>query len=247
MKLAERFYRNFTESARWASYRVRVETSDLYIRTGTDLSLLAGQIVQKLRQDIRLHIERQNEFLHSYTPVERVKKYQQIIGLMYDASERVGVGPMATVAGAVAQVVGLELARVSEEVIIENGGDIWMKINKPALAAIYPGGNSFDAVALKLRPEQTPCGICTSSGRIGPSFSYGRADAVTIISSSAALSDAIATGACNKVNREEDMAGAAAFAMECGASGVMIIFRDRLVALGDVELADPSKEEMYEV
>src|SRR5208283_2792856 len=117
------------------------------------------------------------------------------------------------VAGAFAQLVGLELTKLSEEVIVENGGDIWMNITRPAITAIYPGGYAFDEVALKLRPEQTPCGICTSSARIGPSFSYGKADAATIISSDAALSDAIATEACNRVKREEDMVKAASYAM----------------------------------
>ncbi|OHD68699.1 MAG: hypothetical protein A2W19_12855 [Spirochaetes bacterium RBG_16_49_21] len=247
MKQAERFYRNFTETPRWNSFRVRVETSDLYIRAHSDLSGPAERIIRKLREEVRYHIERQSSFLYSFTPVERLERCPEIITLMYYASEKAGVGPMAAVAGAVAQLVGLELAQLSEEIIVENGGDIWMKITKPAIAALYPGGYAFSAVAVKLRPEQTPCGICTSSARIGPSFSYGKADAVTVISPDAALSDAIATEACNRVKHEEDMAKAASYAMGCGASGAVIIFRDRLVALGAVELADPMRGEYNEI
>ena len=82
--------------------------------------------------------------------------------------------------------------------------------------------------------------MCTSSARIGPSLSFGRADAATIIASDAALADAIATEVCNRVRSEEDMEDAAARGMECGAAGVVIIYRDRLVARGEVELASPS-------
>ena len=243
MKQAERFYRNFSRTGRWNSFRVRVETSDLYIRAQDDLSILAERMVRSLREEIRRHIERQGSFLHSFTPVERLDNCPEIVSLMYEASERAGVGPMAAVAGAMAQVVGFELVKFSEEIIVENGGDIWMKVIRPATVAIYPGGYAFHKVALNLHPEQTPCGICTSSARIGLSYSYGKADAATVISPDAAVSDALATEVCNRVKCEEDMAGAASYGMKCGASGVVIILRDRLVAMGDVELADPNNGE----
>jgi len=243
MKRAERFYRNFTKTRRWNSFRVKVETSDLYIRAHEDLSVQAERIVRSLREELRRHIERQSSFLYSLTPVERLDNCPEIVTLMYDASEKAGVGPMAAIAGAVAQIVGLELAQYSEEIIVENGGDIWMKVTMPAVAAIYPGGYAFREVALNLHPEQTPCGICTSSARIGLSYSYGKADAATVISPDAAVSDAIATEVCNRVKSEEEMAEAASYGMKCGASGVVIILRDRLVALGDIELTDPNNGE----
>ena len=113
-----------------------------------------------------------------------------------------------------------------------------MQHNEPASVSIYPGGHYFNAVALKIYPDHTPCGICTSSARIGLSFSFGKADAATVIAPDAALADAIATEVCNRVQCEDDMEEAADCGMECGASGVVIIYRDRLVARGDVELTD---------
>ena len=80
--------------------------------------------------------------------------------------------------------------------------------------------------------------MCTSSARIGPSLSFGKADAATIIAPDAALADAIATEVCNRVKNEDDMEKAAERGMECGASGVVIIYRDRLLARGEVELAE---------
>lgn len=222
---------------------MKVETSDLYIRGGSDLSSHAEKIVRRLRNEIGRHIEMQNEFLTSFAPVERLAGCPDIITLMYDASELAGVGPMAAVAGAVAEAVGRELSEYTDELIIENGGDIWMKIAAPASVSIYPGGHYFDSVALKIIPGRTPCGICTSSARIGHSFSFGKADAATVISPGAAVADAIATEVCNRVKSEDDMTDAALFGMERGADGVVIIYRDRLVAQGAVELADPNEGE----
>ncbi|HOT45189.1 MAG TPA: UPF0280 family protein [Spirochaetota bacterium] len=242
MKSAGRTYRDFTETERWQSFRVKVETSDLFIRAGSDLSAQAERLVRRAREEILRHIDRQNGFLTSYTPVERLDGCPEIVTMMYDASERAGVGPMAAVAGAVAEAVGRELMGYSEEIIIENGGDIWMRITSPASVLIYPGGMYFNAVALKVHPDRTPCGICTSSARIGHSFSFGKADAATIIAPDAALADAIATEACNRVQGAETMEYAADYGMSCGAAGVVILYRDRLAARGEVELADPEGE-----
>jgi ApbE superfamily uncharacterized protein (UPF0280 family) len=242
MKRAERSYRDFTESARWKSYRVRVETSDLYIRADKDLSGPAEEIIRRFRKQIRDHIERQDTFHTSLTPVERLGGCPDIISMMYEASEQAGVGPMAAVAGAIAEMTGRELADRSEELILENGGDIWMKLSTPAVVTIYSGGYYFDRVALRIQSNQTPCGICTSSARVGISFSFGRADAATVIAPDAALADAIATEMCNRVQSEDDMEIAASYGMDRGASGVVIVYRDRLAARGDVEFYDPDCE-----
>ncbi|TFH38083.1 MAG: UPF0280 family protein [Chrysiogenales bacterium] len=219
---------------------MKVETSDLFIRAGSNLSGIAEPVVRSLRDDIWKHIERQGSFLSSYTPVEPLSGCPDVVSMMYEASERAGVGPMAAVAGAVAEMTGRKLAAYSEEIIIENGGDVWMKINRPSRVSVFPGGHSFKGVALAIDPSLTPCGVCTSSARIGPSFSFGRADAATVIAPSAALADALATEVCNRVTDEEDMQEAAAFGMRHGAAGVLIICHDRLLALGGVELADIS-------
>ncbi len=221
---------------------MKVETSDLYIRAAIDLSARAEEAVRRARCEIMAHIDRQNEFLTSFTPLERLKGCPPIVSLMYDASERADVGPMAAVAGAVAEIVGRALMDYSEEIIIENGGDIWMRLAEPAAVSIYPGGHYFDAVALKIHPHRTPCGICTSSARIGLSFSFGKADAATVIAGDTALADAIATEVCNRVQSEDTMEDAADYAMSRGADGVVIIYRDRLAARGDVELTDPKGE-----
>jgi ApbE superfamily uncharacterized protein (UPF0280 family) len=236
MKRAERFYRDFTDTARWKSFRVKVDTSDLYIRADADLAVEAGEIVRTLRGQLWEQIDRQGDFHTALAPVGRLDGSPEIVTMMYDASERAGVGPMAAVAGAVAELTGRALAPLCREIIVENGGDIWMQLEEPATVTIYPGGHYFKTVALKIHPRQTPCGVCTSSARIGPSLSFGKADAATIIAPDAALADAIATDVCNRVKSGDDLEEAAGRGMEIGASGVVIIYRDRLVARGEVEL-----------
>ena len=241
MKYADRFYRSFNESERWTSFRVRVETSDLYIRAGKDLAGPAQELVTNLRNRIREHIERQESFLTSFEPVERLPGCAEIIDRMYDASEQTGTGPMAAVAGAIAEVVGRGLMAESREVIVENGGDVWLSVLEPVKISIFTEGRYFkDRVTVLVRPDNTPCGICTSSGKTGPSISFGRADSATVVSPDAAFADAAATGACNLVKDDTSLDRAIDYCFSMKkTSGAVIIFRDKMALRGDIELTEP--------
>lgn len=241
MKHRERFYRDFDSSGRWKSFRVRVETTDLYIRADRDLSEAAEALIRKYRGLIRSHIETQGEFLTSFSPVQRIPGIPAIIDAMYRASEAAEVGPMASVAGAVAEHVGRELRESCREIIIENGGDIWLTLREPAVISVYTGNHYFPGnMGVLINPEMTPCGVCTSSGRIGPSISLGVADAATVMAPCAALADAAATAAGNEVKTENDVEKGVARAMEIGSvSGALVICRDRMAAQGAIELINP--------
>jgi len=238
MILAPRRYRHEADTQRWRTCRMREETSDLYIRSSQDVEDDARIILRTLREQVRGHIDRQFEFHTSLTPVPPLPHVPQVIAMMYEASERAGVGPMAAVAGAIAECIGEILQEQTEEIIIENGGDIWLRLTRPASVAIFPGGVHFGTIPLLIRPERTPCGVCTSSARTGHSFSFGRADAATIVASSAALADALATETCNRVRCADDMEEAARFAIEHGADGVAIVLSERLVVMGEIEFTD---------
>ncbi len=239
MKYGERFYRDFSSTLRWRSFRVRVETTDLYIRARGDYSEKVHSIVSQLRDVLRVHFIRQDDFLTALSPVRRLERVHALIESMYDASEAAGVGPMAAVAGAVAEFTGVSLLNTSEEVIVENGGDIWLRITEPVTLGIYAGSSSFsERLGLRIDPSKTPLGVCTSSGRIGHSFSFGRADAATIIARTAALADAVATETGNRVKDEDDLEAAVHYAMSVpGVLGALAIYRDRIAVQGDVELA----------
>jgi ApbE superfamily uncharacterized protein (UPF0280 family) len=157
---------------------------------------------------------------------------------MIIASEAVGVGPMAAVAGAKAEKVGAGLLHFTDEVIIENGGDIWMKLNKSAVIGIYAKNIYFkDNIGIKIDPYKTPCSVCTSSSKLGHSLSFGKADSVTIIAKEGALADAAATAVCNMVKDRETIEDALNFALSInGVSGCIIILNEILAVRGDIEL-----------
>lgn len=240
MRYGERFYRDFTDTLRWKSFRVKVETTDLYIKADSDFSDDVKLLVEELRMAIIEHIEIQDEFLTSFDPVKQLSPVHPIISMMYRASEIAGVGPMAAVAGAIAEHVGVMLSQKSREVIVENGGDIWMSLTEPVSMSVFAGTSALSGkLALNITPQKTPLGICTSSGRVGPSFSFGRADAATIIARDAALADAVATQTGNIVKSEDDLEDAIRYAMSIDeVKGALVIYRDKIIVQGDIEFVD---------
>jgi hypothetical protein len=234
----QRFYRDFGPSERWEAYRVRVESSDLYIRSRGNHALWVQSLVRDIRAELKAHIRRRPEFLESMAPLQPGKKVHPVIARMYRAGQKAGTGPMAAVAGAVAEFVGLKLLHRCQEVVVENGGDTFLKLSEPGLSTIFAGKSRFSgAIGLRIEPEQTPLAVCTSSGTVGPSVSLGRADAATIVSPDACLADAVATAAANLVRSKEDLQAGLEYALGIeGVSGAVLILGDELAVQGDVEL-----------
>lgn len=144
---------------------------------------------------------------------------------------------MAAVAGAIAEFVAEGLG--SPEVIIENGGDLYLKIKRTRTIALFAGEKSPFSyeLGLSIHPEQTPIGVCTSSGTVGHAKSFGQADAVTILSSNCALADAAATAVANIVLGPDSIAEAIVFAQKIPqVRGVLIACSGKFGAWGQVEL-----------
>jgi ApbE superfamily uncharacterized protein (UPF0280 family) len=158
---------------------------------------------------------------------------------MAEATQEVGVGPMAAVAGAIAEKVGMELLPFSDEVIVENGGDIFLKTQKKRFIGVYAGESAFTRkIAFSILPEETPLGVCTSSGTVGHSLSFGYADAVIVFSPSTSLADAAATAIGNRVRLAEDIPDALEFAQNIkGLRGVAIVKGDKMGLWGQIRLA----------
>lgn len=159
---------------------------------------------------------------------------------MYRAAEAAGVGPMAAVAGVIAEFVGRGLLAEYglAEIVVENGGDIYLQRHVESTIAIFAGPSPLsNKVGIRLRASQTPIGICTSSATVGHSISLGRADAVTVLSTSTALADAVATRIGNETKHDRDMNQALALAANIsGVQGVLIIKGENLAVWGDLEL-----------
>ncbi|PKL38088.1 MAG: hypothetical protein CVV44_13045 [Spirochaetae bacterium HGW-Spirochaetae-1] len=237
MRYREKIYRDYEKTSRWTAFRVKIDTTDLLIRARFDLSGKTGSIVRRLRNDLLDHISRNESFLTSLTPLPCEEGCPEIAALMHRAAEKAGVGPMAAVAGAIAEITGRELLSDTTEIIVENGGDIWLSVIEPVTIKIFSGNGHFaDSLSLRIMPDRTPCGICTSSGRMGHSLSFGKADTATVISPDAALADAVATETCNRVTGEESLTPALEYAMGVEEiSGVVIVYRDKLAAQGQIE------------
>jgi ApbE superfamily uncharacterized protein (UPF0280 family) len=144
---------------------------------------------------------------------------------------------MASVAGAIAEFVGYDLLNESENVIIENGGDIFLKSNRDLVVSIFAGESTLSSnLKLSIKCNDTPLGICTSSATVGPSLSFGRADAVCVVSRSATLADAAASAIGNRVKSEKDVKSALAYGMTiAGIKGVVIVIDNYLGAIGGIE------------
>jgi ApbE superfamily uncharacterized protein (UPF0280 family) len=233
-----REYRNWIRDKDLVSFTVEVRETDLHIRARRNLRRKALKSVVRHRSSLESYIERHPDFLGALSPIPIGSDAPHIVQQMAEAAERVGVGPMAAVAGAIAECVGADLLAFSREIIVENGGDIFLKTARKRVVGIYAGGSPFTGkVALEVEPDETPLGICTSSGTVGPSLSLGRADAVVVLSPSASLADAAATAVGNLVKDAEDIPKAIELAQSIeGLKGVVIIKGDKLGLWGEVRL-----------
>jgi ApbE superfamily uncharacterized protein (UPF0280 family) len=203
-----------------------------------------SQWIVEARLPIETYIRAHPGFLESYTPVPDNPLAPPIIREMTAASKAAGVGPMAAVAGAIAEYVGQRCRQHTPgEVIVENGGDLFVWVEQPLVMAIWAGASPLSGrVGITHTPRGVPVGICTSSGTVGHSKSFGLADAVTVLSSSAALADAAATAAGNLVKTGNDIESALkALSGIHGVLGAVIIKGARLGAWGEIELV-PMKD-----
>ena len=234
----ERFYRNWMRSEDLVGFRVTVKETDLFIEAERDLSAEASRSVHQFRDEIEKHISLDPKFQTTLEPYEVDSKAPTIIRDMARASSLVGVGPFACVAGAIAEYVGKELLSQTGQIIIENGGDIFIKSSRNRTVGIYAGSSSFNRkLALKIKGEETPLGICTSSGTVGHSLSFGKADAVAVLSASTLLADAAATRIGNLIKSKADIPEGIEFAEKVeGLRGIVIIKDDKMGAWGKVEL-----------
>lgn len=235
-KIEERFYRNWTNTDDLVKSRIQIQETDLQILTERNIneSWLKKRILC-YRRDIQDYISRQPRFLTSLKPVSSELDAPAIIKLMTKASKVADVGPMAAVAGAIAQFLGRDLLKQGYgEIIIENGGDIFLKTKRCRCVGIFAGKSGFSRkLALKIEPGISPCGICTSSATVGHSLSLGKSDGAVILAKDAALADALATATCNLVDSRRDLNKAIEFAKNInGVLGAVIILGDELISWG---------------
>ena len=233
-----RTYRNYSRTDGLVSFSVCVNESDLFISASRNLEEIATNSLINARMIIENYIKTHPEFLKALTPLPFEEFAPEIIKRMLTASGLCNVGPMASVAGAVAEYTAAELLKHAEEVIIENGGDIFLNTNRSVTVGIFAGTSPLSGhIGIKVTPAMQPVSICTSSGKVGHSLSFGSADAVTIKSASAPLSDAAATAIANIIKDKKDIPNGIEKAKAIpGITGVLIIKDSEMGIWGDMEI-----------
>lgn len=234
----KRFYRNITRPTDLLCYEVRYKETDLWCCTKTDLRKFIEDRVFSYRHQLEEYIQRRPIFKASLIAIERDPFAPGIAREMISASSQVGVGPMATVAGAIAEFVGRDISPLTDEHIIENGGDISIKTFQERMILVYAKKSPFSQkIAIRIKERDKPYGICTSSATVGPSLSLGKADAVCIVADSALFADGLATCIGNSVKSKDDITMAIEIAKTfSNVIGIVIIVGDSLGVWGDLEI-----------
>ena len=220
-------------------FQVTVKETDLMILAERDLTAEVRDLVFQERRQLETYIQQHPEFLTTLTPWPSDPFAPPVVRDMIEAGAKAGVGPMAAVAGALAARVGQGLLPFSGEVIVENGGDIFLHLTRPATVSLYAGRSPLSyRVGLRITPDPQPAwGVCTSSGTVGHSLSLGRADAACVVAPDAALADACATALGNRVASASDIDAALKWLEDIpGVTGAVIIVGERLGAWGKLEV-----------
>ncbi|MBI3374168.1 MAG: UPF0280 family protein [Betaproteobacteria bacterium] len=220
------------------SFEVRVEQSDLMIFAQRPLEAPALGLVLDARRQITDYMKRFPEFAVSLTPLPPDATAAPVVSAMLQASRKAGVGPMAAVAGAIAEYVGRGLSAQSEEIIVENGGDVFMRSRRRREIALLAENTALVGLRVAVPSAPQGLGLATSAGTLGHSLSFGKADAVTVLAGSAALADAIATAIGNEVCKASDLQRALDIGQALGARGIVIVADNHLAAWGAFEILE---------
>ncbi len=234
----ERTYRNLVKTDDLIKFEVIVKETDLLVRAERDLSKETRESVLKYRHQLETYIAANLAFQKSLVPLTDDPYAPEIVREMIRTSQLARVGPMAAVAGAMAEMVSKDLLEFSKEVIVENGGDIYLATSKERTIGIYAGNSALSLkIGIVISPEESPLGVCTSSGTVGPSLSFGKANAVCLLSKSAALADAAATAVGNVVKEKKDIELGLERGREiAGILGALIIVEEKMGVWGNIKL-----------
>ncbi len=246
----DRSYRKLSNASDLISTTIRIEETDLHILADYDVTPSATDLILQYRSQLENYIRKKSGFSASLDPIAVDKLAPSMVRSMMEAGLAAGVGPMAAVAGAVAEYVGFGLLNDGcREVMVENGGDVFLNRKNDCSVAIFAGESPLSyKVGVRLKALDMPLGVCTSSGTVGHSLSFGDADSVTVIANSTPVADAAATRLGNEVGYggggKSGMQNALAKAAEIdGISGVVVICGELMGAYGEVELVEVDLQE----
>ncbi len=241
----ERTYRALFNTKRFKAFKISHFETDLWIGTDNDsyqeaMEKHALARVMELRQTLDTWITREPQFALSMHPFQPSDEAPVEAREMAAAAARAGVGPMASVAGLFSREVGYALLQnfSVKELVIENGGDIFALVKEDLVLTVFAGKSPLsEKIGFVVPSGSGKLGVCTSSGTVGPSFSFGKADAVAVACSDVLLADALATAIGNKIKHPDDIEMVLEYTEKFPeVLSVVIICKDKVGVRGEYEI-----------
>ncbi len=234
----ERGYRKSVNPKGLISFQVVVKQTDLWISASCELSKEARDLVLEYRAQLETYISQYPAFRSTLVPWPKDPFAPPIVKEMILASRQLGVGPMACVAGAIAQRVGEGLLEWTSEVVVENGGDIYANAKRDLTVALHSANRHIGSrIGIKVDGRRMPISICSSSATLGHSYSEGSADLVTVLAGSGAYADGAATAICNMIKTPGDLQNLDAVIVSFEqVLGVLATMGKTIACCGDLEL-----------
>lgn len=239
----ERTYRNLINSPELIPYKVVIKETDLMVYTATRLADETRELVLEQRGYVETFIKAHPDFARALNPWRLEGPAPGIIVRMVKAAANAGVGPMAAIAGAIAEQVGHGLLAMTEQVIVENGGDVFIKSNSCVTVGIFAGKSPLSLrIGIRLESGSKPEAVCTSSGTLGHSLSLGKADAVCVVADSCSIADAAATSIGNLIDSRADIENAIKTGRRIEQiRGIVVIVGEKIGMWGDLEVVPLKK------
>ena len=241
----DRTYRRRFCSDRWHGFVVKYKETDVWVGVDkksfrSEMPECTMQIIRELRDAMDVYLKQDPNYVLSLTTYEAQEHAPETAKRMSEISHQLGVGPMATVAGAFAAHIAQELKNrfEIEEIMVENGGDIYADIKNDMDVCVFAGESPLsEKIGLHIEAKESPLGICTSSGTVGPSLSFGKADAVMMVCRDALLADGYATVFANQIQTTADIDPVLnLIAREKDILSALIVKDDKMGIIGQFEL-----------
>ena len=217
------------------SFTATYKNANIFVTGDVKLQKEIEKLLPEIYDTVENYIALNPPFGKSLVPLKKDENAPEIIKQMFDAAVEAKTGPMASVAGAIAEALFRKVAKKSGMFLIENGGDIFLNSDRALTCGLY-SGTVFDDFGIRIKKMFMPCGISSSSSKIGHSLSFGKSTLATVISRSGAGADAFATSLANKIHSKISLKNAAD---ECAAQKNVIgctgIFEDKIAFAGDIK------------
>ena len=199
-----------------------------------DFVEVAKTSIQKQRSLLEDYIRSDPFFRVTLEPYEVPDSAPEIVCRMARAGQAVDIGPMGAVAGTIAWMAVEDMVDAGATyAFVDNGGDVALFTDRALMIGVYAGESSIKDLALEVQPTNEILGICTSSGTVGPSVSFGNADAALVVSHDVSLADAAATALGNAVVDDLEAAFDIVKNVE-GINGALVVKSDKFAVWGEL-------------